>query len=430
MKFAKSLLKISVAAKTGITLSILCFVSFILNHPGEKLSQIILSDAFGYYQYLPAIFNGGDLNKLAYAVMLENGNMLNVFHIGVAILEAPFFLIANGLAPLFGYKQDGLSDIYMYGIGFGAALYLGFGIYFLMRFLNEFFDWKISLATILLLFFGTNLYYYSSMEVGMSHVYSFFLFSVFLFVSHRFHAEQTYGRALLLGLLAGLIIVIRPNNGIIVMALIFYSIQSVKEVIPRLGWWIKNFKFVALMLASVSVICFFQMAYWHRVSDKWLMFSYGQIGQQFFWAKAVMGKVLFSPQNGFLVYAPIMIFALIGLIWGSFKKIGSFFVFLAIWALAWYIFASWWAWWFGGAYGHRAFIEYFVILAPGMAYFINRVYTKKWILIPWSMIALVLLFVSVRMTFIYQPPWDGPEWGWDDYNLQLEKVFFQEKTEK
>lgn len=403
---------------------LICLLTFFLNFPTGNPTRLIWSDALGYYQYLPAVFGEEEVRCLYYAIPLENGNMLNIFHIGVAILEAPFYLIADLLAPAFGFKQDGESDIYMYFLGIGASFYLGSGMYFMQRFLSAYFEWKVVITAILMIFFGTNLYYYSAIEVGMSHVYSFFLFSVFMFLSQRFHQNQQYFTAIWIGLVAGLILVIRPNNGIIVLTLIFFGVDSFRAIGKKFRWWIRNYRHVLLMLSAVFFVAFFQMLYWHHVSDKWIMFSYGQLGQQFFWTKAVMGKVLFSPQNGFLVYAPIMIFGLAGLVWGGIKKNRSYLLNLLIWILAWYIFASWWCWWFGGAYGHRAFIEYFVLLFPGMAWIIIKLDRNKWTKWSFYAVALLLIFVNLRMTFIYFSPWDGPDWGWDDYIIILERVFF------
>ena len=417
-------------ALLALFLSILTLVTFFLSYTTEELFKIVWSDAQGYYQYLPGLFIDHDLKNLVYGARLENGNMLNIFHIGVAILQLPFFFLADLLAGPLGYKTDGYSPIYMYSLGVGAAVYLGLGVYFLQQFLLRYFSLGTVVTTVLILFFGTNLYYYSSIEVGMSHVYSFFLFSAFALLSQRFFDVQSYPRAAIIGLLAGLIIVIRPNNGIFVLLLIFFGLSSFKEILPRFKWWLTNYRFVLVMFLTGGFICFLQMWYWHHVSDKWIMFSYGQLGQQFFWTKALMGKVLFSPQNGLLVYAPVLLFALIGLIWGSIKKQKGFFLYFLIWVGAWYIFSSWWCWWFGGAYGHRAFIEYFVVMAPGLAWFIERISRKKWALIPWSLVVLVLLFVSVRMSFIYYSPWDGPEWGWDDYMLKLGESFFVEPIER
>lgn len=409
---------------TGLVFFLICLVTFFLNFPYDKEVKLIWSDSEGYYQYLPAIFSGGDLSRLAYAIPLENGNSLNIFHIGVAILEAPFYLMADFFAWVLGYERDGRSDIYMFFLGIGAAFYLSAGFYFLQRSLSAFFEWKVIISSIVLIFFGTNMYYYSTIEVGMSHVYSFFLFSVFLFLTQEYQLNKKISMALWIGLVAGLILVIRPNNGIIVLTLIFYGVNSFKAFGEKIVWWLRNYRHVLIMLSAVLFISFFQMLYWHHVSGKWIMFSYGQLGQQFFWTKAFMGKVLFSPQNGFFVYAPIMLFGLIGLIWGSIQGQKNYFLYLLIWVLAWYIFASWWCWWFGGAYGHRAFIEYFVLLFPGMAWFISQLDKHRWIKYGFYALALLLIFVNLRMTFIYASPWDGKDWGWDDYLLILEKVFF------
>jgi hypothetical protein len=405
-------------------LGILSFLTFVYIHPGDSLLKVIFSDPMGYYQYLPAVFIDHNLKDMEYTVPLENGNMLSVFHIGVAILQLPFFLISHLIVLISGGEANGYSAVYMYGVGAAASFYLAVGVYFLQKFLVNFYTKSHVLIALLIAVFGTNLFYYSAFQAGMSHVYSFAVFAFVICLSHLFFKKTSFRLAALIGFLVGIIIVIKPNNGIIVFFLIFYGLTSFSEVFQRINWWLKQWKFVLVMFCFGGVVLFLQMAYFKHVSGNWLEFSYGHLGQQFFWTKAQMGKVLFSPQNGFFIYAPAMLFAVIGLIWGSFRKQSNFFTALFIWCLSWYIFASWWCWWFGGAYGHRAFIEYLPLLTIGLTYFIqeiSKVTVLKYLGVP---IGFALVFVSVRMSFIYASPWDGPDWGWDDYLVQLGHVFW------
>jgi len=405
-------------------LGILSYCTFIIVHPGDALLKVVFSDPMGYYQYLPAVFIDHNLKDMEYTVPLENGNMLSVFHIGIAILQLPFFLISHLIVLISGGEASGYSSTYMYGVGAAASFYLGLGVYFLQKFLTFFYSKKNTLIALLIIVFGTNLFYYSAFQAGMSHVYSFGIVVLIIYLSHLFFKEQTHRSAALIGFLVGVVIVIKPNNGIVVFFLIFYGIHSFKEVIPQIKWWLKQYKYVLTMFVSGGFILFLQMAYFKHVSGNWLEFSYGHLGQQFFWTKAQMAKVLFSPQNGFFIYAPLMFFAVLGLIWGSFRKQADFFTAVIIWSLSWYIFASWWCWWFGGAYGHRAFIEYLPFLALGLTYFIQEISKVTWLKYAGMTVGIALVFISLRMSFIYVSPWDGPDWGWDDYLIQLKSVFW------
>ncbi len=69
---------------------------------------------------------------------------------------------------------------------FPAVVYLILGLFFLKRFLDHYFRGWIPYLAVILVFAGTNLYFFSIDEGLMSHVYSFFLFSLFLFLVKKY----------------------------------------------------------------------------------------------------------------------------------------------------------------------------------------------------------------------------------------------------
>ncbi len=80
---------------------------------------------------------------------------------------------------------------------------------------------------------------------------------------------------------------------------------------------------------------------------------------------------LFSYQKGWLIYTPIMLFSLIGILLAR-KRLNDFFGFLIIFmTLNIYILCCWWDWGFGGSFGCRPLIESYAILAFPFALFIN-----------------------------------------------------------
>ena len=184
-------------------LGILSFLIFINVHPGDALLKVIFSDPMGYYQYLPAIFIDHNLKDMEYTVPLENGNMLSVFHIGIAILQLPFFLLSHLIVLISGGEANGYSSIYMYGVGAAASFYLAVGVYFLHKFLSHFYSNSHVVIALLILVFGTNLFYYSAFQAGMSHVYSFGVVALIMYLSHLFFQKSTARLAAFIGFLVG-----------------------------------------------------------------------------------------------------------------------------------------------------------------------------------------------------------------------------------
>ena len=125
-----------------------------------------------------------------------------------------------------------------------------------------------------------------------------------------------------------------------------------------------------------------------------------------------------------------MAFSLVGLIWMAVKNVVNGWVILFVFGVTAYLCASWGQWWFGGAYGHRPFIDFFGLLAIPMAYTISLLLAKN-IFIKNSVLVLVLLllFTSVRLNMIYSWPWEG-NWGWENVLEKYEQALFLDKVIK
>ena len=134
------------------------------------------SDSLGYYQWLPALLIEGRLDAMPWTYVLENGQGLSLFNMGVALLQLPFFLIGHAWALVSGAEANGWSAPYAVAQFAAAAFYLALGCLFVFRALRRYHDERTALWTTTMLYLGTNLFYYASFEPGMSHVYAFFLF--------------------------------------------------------------------------------------------------------------------------------------------------------------------------------------------------------------------------------------------------------------
>ena len=113
---------------------ILYLLHFIERDPSSPYQRPIISDAKGYYAYLPALIIYQDFEYEFLAEMDEkyykvgqdkhifieqNGRRVNKTFPGVALLYLPFFLFAHFLASLLYLPADGYSHIYQLLFDFG-----------------------------------------------------------------------------------------------------------------------------------------------------------------------------------------------------------------------------------------------------------------------------------------------------------------------
>jgi hypothetical protein len=398
------------------------FVPLTFSRVNDNPRGVIWSDAEGYYKYLPSIFIIKDFHKVPQGSIWpyynQNGEILIKYTCGVAILEAPFFLVSLMIQKLMNSDYENIFNInYAFSVAIAGLFYGFLGLYVLKKHLLKYFSSRAVFLTIISILFGTNFFHYLTKENGMSHVYSFFLFSVFIYNSDRYYKKQTFLNASILGLILGLITLIRPTSIIVVLIFFLWNISSIASFIERLFFLLLKWKHM-LTLAICFVIMFIpQFLYWYEMTGQWIYYSYQDEGF-IYWKSPKILSVLFDTQNGLFIYSPIAFLLFCGL----FKSRGiynsQFISTLFILIVSTYLFSSWWAWWFGGAFGHRSYVEFFCILSLPYCSWVNQFIsnsTKTKIYLLRSTI-FILAAYSVRVSYLYTSsgfPWDGEDWRWN-----------------
>jgi len=383
------------------------------------------SDSLGYYQWLPALLIEGRLDAMPWTYVLENGQGLSLFNMGVALLQLPFFLIGHAWALVSGAEANCWSAPYAVAQFAAAAFYLALGCLFVFRALRRYHDERTALWTTTMLYLGTNLFYYASFEPGMSHVYAFFLFALLWWLTEKWIAGPS--PALLIGLSAvlALIVLVRPLNACAALLPLFYRTHGLRDVTARLRPILSMRYALAVSIAVVLLFFIPQMMYWRTITGHWLTFTYGTKGESFDFRSPHILDILVSHQNGWFIYTPLMLPVLLVLIFQARKAGTGARTILVVWSIAWYLYGSWWAWWLGGAFGYRGFLEYTALLALPLATIV------QWALrLPlfWRRafigLAGFIIFLNVRLSIIYMSPWDGPDWTWARCGHEMERALF------
>jgi hypothetical protein len=159
-----------------------------------------------------------------------------------------------------------------------------------------------------------------------------------------------------------------------------------------------------------------QLLYWKEMTGHWVHYSY--TGETFlYWKNPKMAQVLFDTQNGLFLYSPILLFMFAGLFLARKEPRTNFVAICILFPVITYIFASWCAWWFGAAFGHRCYIEYFPVLAFPMAIAMEKIISlsKLYFKIPIFLIILLFNHYSIGMSYLFlkEGIWDGLEWQWN-----------------
>jgi len=386
------------------------------------------ADRAGYYVYLPAFLKYG-FNPAAFPdsidyktgrgfqLQLSEQKVHTKYTYGLALLQLPFYVAADALARPLGYKADGFSPIYHRSIDFAAIFYLIIGLLFLEAFLKKRFRSNVVYPVLILLFLGTNLYYYGISDTGMPHVYLFMLFSGYLLLLQktRFLSDSGRGTFFLFGILAALILIIRPLSLIFLLSFFFLDLTSISDLKERFIIILKPNAFLWIMAGAVLVFLP-QFVYWNYNFGTPFFYSYENEG--FSWWQPHIFHVWFAPNNGLFLYNPVYFIILCILAYMTIKRrANGLFLFLMFLMLT-YVLSCWWDWSFGCGFGGRNFVEYLSVFSLPIALLIQRIVSIKTKILKVLALffAILLVVLNLKMIYSFDACFFGSgDWDWSAY---------------
>ncbi|MEI7661106.1 MAG: hypothetical protein WCK34_02855 [Bacteroidota bacterium] len=398
-----------------INIFIVTVVSSNLNWGKNRWQDVIVSDGKGYYAYLPAVFIYHDLNfgffnkiekedyynkNLYYEYRTSAfGKVLDKYFCGTALVEMPFFLAAHSLSRLCGYKADGYSQLYHIFINIAAIFYLFIGLIFLNLTLKHYQikEWEKSLVLFAAVF-GTNLFYYTIREPGMSHVYSFAFIAMFFHYSVKYFSTLKQHYIPILGLILGIIFLIRPVNGLIIFIFPFASgsFESFRRgVITALR---KPLALVSGLLLFAGIASA-QLVIYKISTGHFIIDSY--VDERFNFLNPHLADILFSYKKGLFLYTPMFLISMTGGydLWRTSKF--SFFAWFGFFFLITYVFSSWWCWFYGGSFSSRVYVEFIPLFMILLAIALNS-FEKRALKTGFIVIILALIVICQIQTYQYR----------------------------
>jgi hypothetical protein len=387
----------------------------------------VWADKAGYYVYLPAAlyyefdakqFPEGISDKVGNGVQLDRdrGIVQTKYTYGTALLQLPFYSVASVMALFSTDEPAGFTRFHHASINLAAVFYLVLGLVLLYRFLKATFSSGVILSTLAAIFAGTNLYFYAIDETGMSHVYSFFLFSAFLYLAR--HSEylknKRFMTSFLLGIAAGLIVVIRPTNVLFLVSFLLLDRNKTDNITDRLRR-VVNPKILIPAILGMLLMLLPQLFYWQYAHDSMLHYSYGSEG--FNWGDPQLIKTWFAPSNSLFAYNPIYFFIVIGMIWMVIKRAANGVFIFAVFLVFSYIISCWWNWKFGCGFGARNYVEYTALFSIPLAYLFSTLSTLP-VIQKTAIIVLIIgsVLFNLKLTYTYDECFFASDSkAWEEY---------------
>jgi hypothetical protein len=329
--------------------------------------QGLYGDGNGYYLYTNTLYFQRNLNFGPIYNYLGNFNGVkgifsrifwnrssDPYTIGTGIVWIPSMAFISAINILFNLHASRFDLIYEIGPGLTGIILIISGLYFLEKYLLNFFSKKAVFWTIITIFFASNVLYFTAFEPALSHQPSFFIICFLLWWTHKLKISTK--NMFLLGLLSGFLATVRMVD-IILLVPIYWQLKLRKEnLLPIVVGGLIGFS-PQLINQYINYGSILTNSYLNGSNGTW---QFNLIH---------LFEYLFSPMRGLFLWSPIFLVAFWGLIKSKSK------IFLATIFILWLVTSSWSAYLSAG-FGQRFSFSAIPYFAFGLAYLFNKYSTK------------------------------------------------------
>jgi hypothetical protein len=334
----------------------------------------INGDGIMYYCYVRSLMKDHDLdlaNEYDHYGLLTRGDLSmptrtglrrSIFSVGPALVWAPFFMAGEAAAraqALTGTPVDlsGYGPHHRNAVALGSLLY-GFAALLLIHgLLRRHFTAMTALGATLLVWGATFLHWYMVQQPTMSHAVSTFAAALALWLWDRDRGARGFGAHLLLGLVFGLAMCIRWQNGLFLLLPGLDLLRRWRSAAPA----------AAGLLLGASIGAFPQMATWKALYDMWLL-PYPPHGADFVrFDHPFFPQTFFSSRHGLLSWTPVFWAGYLGFLPLLRRRPGVAWPLAATLVLMTYVNLCSGDWWAGGSFSNRRFDSLLPVLAFGFA---------------------------------------------------------------
>jgi hypothetical protein len=365
------------------------------------------ADPAGYYAWAQSWLEDGDsdpANQLTpgrvspvirrvFPVIEINGRptLINRYPIGWSAAVFPFMALGHeivGTRRVDGKPGDdgahnGLEPLVVRMAWIGVYLWTLLGVLATYDSIRRLMGLRAAVLGTVAAWLGTSAFAYTWKSPGMVHSITLAVISLSFWSAVRARGSRhAWAWSLLWGIFASLTVCARVIDGIVLLPSFFLLLQSqwasdeqqttralrIRAIVTSSLWALLGFLPLSL----------FQMSIWHTLYGQWYFDGYAATGYGFSPNLRTLGLSLFSPDKGSLLWHPLIILAVGGLVLASIstprntsiRPLAPLLVAIVIVMFA--LYGSWGYWSLGDGYGARWTADLFWIWAFGLALLFAR----------------------------------------------------------
>lgn len=352
------------------------------------------------------------------------GMQPNKYGVGSAFINTPFYLAAdvlahswNGIARTTAVREDGFGPIYQLTVLLGQLGLAIASLFLAVDVLTKWFPRETAALAVLVTWLASFLFLYQTYHLAYAHNTVFFALTACYASAHAFRRNPAaWWPWLLCGANAGLLAITRYQTVVYLLYPVVLALQvlrlhlrSIVPTSPRgvrvvLPW----FGRVSLAVAAFFAVASVQLIAWKLVYGSWLIYSYE--GEVFYFARPQLFAVLFSPYHGLFYWSPFLLVGFLGFLWWLFQGGASQawrrpeICWLVSLLATYWLNAAWETWWFGPAFGSRAFEGCVLFFMAGGAYLLQRSAAFRWRHAALS-VAMLMIAANLSLALNFAKTW-------------------------
>jgi len=250
--------------------------------------------------------------------------------------------------------------------------------------------------SVVAMWLATPAIYYVIAEPSLSHGMTVFSMGVFFFVWYAPSPERSAWRWLGLGFAAGLVALVRWQDGIVAVAPLAELCVWVyrRRIRPA-----NAIRYAIIYLSATTLAFSPQMIMWHTLYGSVLTMPQGEGFMR--WMNPQVLPMLFSSRHGLVSWHPVFLLALLGIF--ALRKKSPYILLLAVYVFVaeLYINSSAVVWWADYAFGGRRFVSIVPLFAAPLTAILARA-RMRWVVVIVSALVLwnALSLIQFRLQFV------------------------------
>lgn len=291
------------------------------------------------------------------------------YPVGLSLVEVPFIELARairGIAALCGLSSaapPGFSWFEMLFVGLCLVAIFAGSLTLVCTMVADEFGVGAALVGVAAAWFGTSLFYYSSLFPFMAHATSFAALAVVMWATRALRAPGSInGLLVIFGMAVGAELLIRPQQVVVAVASLPVVLAAIRHR-PVREW-----RLGALLVLVVPACALLAqtLELWLR-SGRISLTTYGAFGEAFSFAHPRFDVVLWSIRAGLIRFSPVVLVAGAGYVLRPRAIPGWVWPSVANALIQVYLVASWWAPGQGETFGARMWSDNAAVVAFGVA---------------------------------------------------------------